>query len=162
MSGDAGDETLLVDGYNVIFRTPGLRAALDRGGQDVARAALLAQLTGRYRGTAHRVIVVFDGDGDAETTETLRRSPCRIVYTRHDETADAAIVRLAGEEREAGRSARVISDDLAVRDAVAEAGGQHTSVGEHHRTLNAPDRHRELLSRTRAHVRRQLDRDARE
>lgn len=152
-------ETLLVDGYNVIHRTPGLKAALDRGGIQAARDVLLAQLNARYRGTVHRVVVVFDGDSDVETTETVRRSPCRIVYTRHDESADAAIARLAAQERAAGRSPRVITDDFALRGAVAEAGGWHTSVGEHHRQLNAPDRNRRKLAQTRAYVRRKLDRE---
>jgi predicted RNA-binding protein with PIN domain len=153
-------ETLLVDGYNAIHCTPGLKAALERRGPQAAREALLAQLKARYRGTAHRVLVVFDGAGDVETTEALRRSPCRIVYTHHGETADAAIARLAAQERAAGRSPRVITDDLAVRGAVADVGGRHTSIGEHHRQLNAPDRHRRKLAQTRAYVRRRLEREA--
>ncbi|HEU5437897.1 MAG TPA: NYN domain-containing protein [Ktedonobacterales bacterium] len=150
-------EVLLVDGYNAIHCTPGLKAALERRGPQAAREALLAQLNARYRGTPYRVIVVFDGDGDVETTETPRRSPCRIVYTRHDESADAAIARMAARERAAGRSLCVITDDHAVRGAVADVGGRHTAVGEHHRQLNAPDRNRRKLAQTRAYIRRKLD-----
>lgn len=153
-------ETLLVDGYNAIHRTPGLKAALERRGPQAAREALLAQLTARYRGTVHRVIVVFDGAGDVETTEAPRRSPCRIVFTRYDETADAAIARLAAQEHAAGRSPRVITDDLAVRGAVADIGGRHTTIGEHHRQLTAPDRNRRKLAKTRAYVHRKLDCEA--
>src|SRR5262245_2928996 len=61
-------QTILIDGYNVIRRTPALAAA-ERQSLAGGRDALLTALSATYRHTAHRVVVVFDGDGAAETSE---------------------------------------------------------------------------------------------
>ena len=67
-----GPRTILIDGYNAIRNIPALAAAERLSLRD-GREALLAQVVARYRHTPHRVIIVFDGDGPAETTQPLPR-----------------------------------------------------------------------------------------
>jgi len=85
---------ILVDGYNIIKNSATFRTVETRNFA-AARAALLTQLVSRYRHTPHRVIVVFDGDGASEQVSHERRI-C-IIYSRHNETADSVIARLATE-----------------------------------------------------------------
>jgi predicted RNA-binding protein with PIN domain len=53
------------------------------------------------------VVVVFDGDAASEQVSYERRI-C-IIYSRHDETADSVIARLAAEARQAGREVEMYS-----------------------------------------------------
>ncbi len=148
-----GPRTILIDGYNVIRRTPSLAAA-ERSSLEAGRAALLAQVIARYRPTPHTVIVVFDGDGETERTEPIaRRTRGRVIFTRRAETADAVLVRIAAEERSRGMDLMVATDDAEVRRAVMGAGGEVASVEELHRRLNAPPKHLARQARHRAYLR---------
>src|SRR5260370_23555665 len=79
-------ETLLVDGYNVIRRTPALAAA-ERHSLAGGRDALLTALRASYRHTAHTVILVFDCDGDAEAGQPFGGCRGRVIFSRHHEPA---------------------------------------------------------------------------
>ena len=148
---------ILCDGYNIIRNMPGLAAA-ERQGLEGGREALLGRLTAKYRHTPHRVVVVFDGDGPGEKTQPIRRwGRGQVVFSRHGESADAVIQRLARVERERGGDVEVISDDFAVRTAVASSGGQAQRVADLERALNAAPRHQAKLAKTRQYVRRQLE-----
>lgn len=151
--------TILIDGYNVIRNTPGLAAA-ERCSLEAGREALRTLVAAKYRHTAHTVLVVFDGDGDSETTEAVARGVRgRVIFTRRGETADEMICRIAQEERAAGREVVVASDDLEVRLRTAEQGSHTARVGELAQRLNAPPKHLERLARHRAFVRRSLEAD---
>jgi predicted RNA-binding protein with PIN domain len=149
-----------VDGYNVIRNTPGMAAA-EKLSLEAGREALRAQLASRYRHTPHRVIVVFDGDGPAETVTALRgMARGRAVFTRRGETADSAIARIAARERRDGAEVVCVSDDLEVRMAVSALGGSAARVDDLAARLNAPDRHTRKRYQHRAHVRAALEADA--
>lgn len=149
--------TILVDGYNVIRNTPGMAAA-EKLSLEAGREALRAQIVARYRHTPHRVIVVFDGDGPAESVTALRgMTRGRVVFTRRGETADSAIARLAARERQGGAEVVCVSDDLEVRTAVSSLGGSAARVGDLAAQLNAPDRQTRKRYQHRAHVRAVLD-----
>jgi predicted RNA-binding protein with PIN domain len=103
---------ILVDGYNVIRHAPELLAA-ERRSLASGRQALLAQIRAAYQGAPQRVIVVFDGDGPAETCSALAGlARGQVIYTARSVTADAVIMRLTEEERL--RSGRVV---VVTRDA---------------------------------------------
>ncbi len=122
-------KTLLVDGYNVIRRTPALAAA-ERHSLAGGRDALLTALRASYRHTAHTVIVVFDGDGDAEASQPFGGCRGRVIFSRHDEPADAVLARLAHELEAAGARFTVVSDDLEVRRGGHASGGRVASAAE--------------------------------
>lgn len=145
---------ILIDGYNAIRRTPGLRAAEARGGLEAGREALLGWLAGRYRATPHAVVVVFDGNEAHEREERRPRwSRCRIVYTRAGSSADEVIARIAAEERARGAEVVMFSDDGALGAAVAESGAMAKSVATLAEQVNAPDRYRRKQARHRAYIR---------
>src|SRR5258708_27524549 len=87
-------KTLVVEGYNVIGRRPALAAA-ERHSLAGGRDALLTALRASYRHTAHTVIVVFDGDGDAEASQPFGGCRGRVIFSRHDEAAGAVLARVA-------------------------------------------------------------------
>jgi uncharacterized protein len=131
----------LVDGYNVIRRLPALSAAESRSLAE-GRAALLNWLVPRFRHTPRRLVVVFDGDGAAETTEPLRcGAGSQLVFTRRGETADQAIVRRVASERTAGHLVEVITDDVAVQLAGASYGAASVGTRELRETLSDAPRH---------------------
>jgi predicted RNA-binding protein with PIN domain len=149
----------LVDGYNVIRRLPHLRAAEQRSLAD-GRAALLDWLVPHFRGTRHRLVVVFDGDGPAETTQPLRcGAGSQQIFTRRGENADMVIVRRAVAERAAGNQVEVYTDDVAVLMTSAGYGalgaGTHALAGRH---ADAPS-HLRKRALHHEHVRNDLDKD---
>ena len=128
---------ILVDGYNIIKRGTSFQAIGARN-LAAARTQLVDQLVNRYRHTPHNVIVVFDGDGPVEQTSYDRR--VRIIYSRHGESADSVIARLAAEARASGRDVEMFSDDMEVRQSVARHGGNVYSAGQLSDSLNAAPR----------------------
>lgn len=152
-----GPQTILIDGYNVIRNIPALLAAERLSLRD-GREALLAQVIARYRHTPHRIVVVFDGDGPAETTQPIPRMPrSQIVFTRRGELADAVIQRLAAAERECGAHVVAISDDLEVRMSAEQSGGTAARVDALAARLNEPPAYQRRLARHRAYVRQQWE-----
>lgn len=148
--------TYLIDGYNVIRNTPGLAAA-ERQSLLEGRTRLVALIAGKLRHTPHRAIVVFDGNGESETTTNLARGvQGHIVYSRRGEPADTVIQRLAAHERAAGREVIAISDDFEVRLGTSAAGGQAVRVSPYAQHLNAPARHLQKQAQHRQFVRREL------
>ncbi len=126
---------ILVDGYNVI-KNNAMFQAMEIKDFSYARVLLVKQLHNKYRQTGHHVIVVFDGDGTRE--QVSHQEHIRIIYSRHDETADSVIGRLAVEARRDGRDVVMYSDDEEVRHSVSKQGGNPLSTHELTRKLNAP------------------------
>src|SRR5262245_15724917 len=90
---------ILVDGYNVIRHAPELLAAEQRS-LETGPEALLPQIRPAYHMSPHRVSVISDGDGPAETRSALMGlARGQVIYTACGVTADTVIVRLAEEER---------------------------------------------------------------
>jgi predicted RNA-binding protein with PIN domain len=144
----------LIDGYNVIRRLPALRAA-ERRSLAEGRAALLNWLIPHFRGTPHRLVIVFDGDGAAETTVPLRcGAGSQQIFTRRGETADAAILRRVALERAAGQRVEVITDDLALRLASAGLGAEGVDTGTLRASASDTPRHLRKRAQHHAHVQR--------
>jgi predicted RNA-binding protein with PIN domain len=149
----------LVDGYNVIRRLPSLRAAERRSLAD-GRAALLNWLVPHFRDARDRLVIVFDGDGVAETTEALHcGAGSQQVFTRRGETADAAILRRAAAERATGHRVEVVTDDLAVLLASAGLGVDGVSTRALRAGVSAAPRHLEKRVQHHAYARRDLSGD---
>lgn len=128
---------ILVDGYNIIKNSASFQA-IEARNLAAARSALVTQLVNRYRHTPHHVIVVFDGGAAHEQVSYDRR--IRIIYSRHNETADSVIARLAAEARQAGREVEMYSNDGEVQRSVVQEGGEVYSVSQLTGQLNAPPR----------------------
>jgi uncharacterized protein len=110
---------LIIDGYNLI-RQSAVLARVDRRDITAGRGALLQRLAAYRRLKPHRVTVVFDGAGAPEATpERDQVKGVRVVFSRHGETADAVIARMARQE---GERALVVTSDRGLARA-AEAGG---------------------------------------
>ena len=148
---------ILVDGYNVIKRAPSFQAVR---GQSLAaaRAHLVALLNNRYRHTPHQVIVVFDGNEMFEQVSHERR--IRILYSRHDETADSVIARLAAGARAAGRDVEIYSDDIEVQQSVTSQGGTAQTTAQLERQVHAAPRDVERRARYRLAMRRKYGLDS--
>jgi len=142
---------ILVDGYNVIKNTPSLRT-VEAKSLAAARDLLISQLVNRYRHTPHQVIVIFDGSGASEQVSHDRR--VRIIYSRHSETADSVITRLAALARAAGREVEMYSDDREVQQSVARQGGGTHTTSQLASELNAAPRDVAHRARHRQAMRR--------
>ena len=128
---------ILVDGYNVIKRSASFQS-LGARNLEYAREQLITQLINRYRHTPHRVTVVFDGSDVHEQVQHKQRI-C-IIYSRHGETADSVIARLAATARTEGRTVEMYSDDREVQQAVSQRGGEIRSTEQLTDQFNAPSR----------------------
>ncbi len=154
-----GPRTILVDGYNVIRNLPGLAAA-ERVSLRNGREALLRQIAARYRHTPHRIIVVFDGNGEEESTQALPGlARGQIVYSRAGESADEVIRRLCEREQQAGADCVAVSDDFEVRSGVQTAGARAAGVQDLARKMNQPSRYQRRNYQHRAYLKQQWDTD---
>lgn len=127
-------QVVLVDGYNVIKNNL-MFQTLVGSNFAYARELLVKQLKNRYRSTHQHVIVVFDGEDDRE--QVTHDEHIRIIFSRHGETADCVIARLAAEARAAKQEVKMYSDDEEVRSSVLEQGGHVGSTGHLTRELTA-------------------------
>jgi predicted RNA-binding protein with PIN domain len=103
----------LIDGYNVIRRSPELRER-ERESLDAGRRGLCEMLGRVARARGDQFTVVFDGAGGGHSTGL---AGVRVVFSSARETADRVLVRMAGV---AGGA--VVSSDREVRRAAARAG----------------------------------------
>ncbi len=147
---------ILVDGYNVIKNSASF-ASVEARNLAAAREALITQLVSRYRHTPHRVTVVFDGDGASEQVSYDRRI-C-IIFSRHSETADSVIARLATASGYAGRQVEMYSNDGEVQRAVTQQGGDVRTTDQLTKQLNAAPRDVERRYRQRMARRRRYGLD---
>ncbi len=111
----------LVDGYNVIRRSPELGAA-ERGGLEAGRQALCALLVRASRASGDDFIVVFDGSQAGGTASG--GAGVRVVFSSARETADRVLGRMAAQ------GGAVVSNDREVRRAATRAGAIAISADE--------------------------------
>jgi predicted RNA-binding protein with PIN domain len=152
------DHLILIDGYNVIRRSPQLAQAEKRSLQH-GRDALITLLAARYSGRAAVIVVVFDGAEEREMRNA--HLGISIVYSAAGVTADECILRLACEAEARGQHVTVATDDAGIRAAL---GGlvptaQPQSAAHVNHTLYAPDRTREKQYRHRAAIKQILTAD---
>lgn len=144
---------ILVDGYNVIRHAPELLAA-ERRSLESGRAALLAQIRAAYHKSPHRVNVIFDGDGPAETRSALMGlARGQVIYTACGVTADTVIVRLAEEERLRSGEVVVVTRDAELRRHANDHGAVSAHPEELRSRLHGAPRDVAQRARHRAAIR---------
>jgi predicted RNA-binding protein with PIN domain len=129
---------IIVDGYNLILRSPRLRPGDGRTLRE-SREKLVSLLAWMMGGNDARFVVVFDGDELPGRDETSGR--VQVMYSRLPEKADDVILRLVdkrvgGDEHitvvtadiELARRARALGADISLADlflasALGSAGG---------------------------------------
>ena len=129
MPENAKKETLIVDGYNVIFTWPELKA-LARERLDLAREKLMDTLSNYCGFTKTELVLVFDAYRTPSRPDAHSRyHNIRVVYTDDGETADAYIERLANDIGK-NYAVRVVTSDSLIRLAALRSGVLRTSSGE--------------------------------
>ncbi|MGX8693105.1 MAG: NYN domain-containing protein, partial [Clostridia bacterium] len=125
----AKKEYLIVDGYNVIFAWPELKA-LAKERLDLAREKLMDTLSNYCGYTKAELVLVFDAyrtpshPGAHSDWHNIH-----VVYTDDGETADAYIERLANEIGK-NYAVRVVTSDSLIRLSALRSGVLRTSSGE--------------------------------
>jgi predicted RNA-binding protein with PIN domain len=120
--------TILVDGYNVIRRDPGL-ARFERVSLEQARDVLVACLNASPAFRGDEIICVFDGANSAEAgvrgPRGFLRGRVRIVFSAPSESADTVLKRFAAN---LPSEVVVVTADNEVRAAVQAAGADVTNL----------------------------------
>jgi predicted RNA-binding protein with PIN domain len=152
------DQLVLVDGYNVIRRSPQLASAERRSLQH-GRDALVTMLAARYAARTVDLTVVFDG-ADVRESRTVHLG-ISIVYSATGCTADECIVRLAAEAEARGQRVTVATDDEGIRAALGGLAPKttHQSATALNQHLHAPDRYRQKGYQHRTAMKRILAED---
>jgi predicted RNA-binding protein with PIN domain len=109
---------VIVDGYNVILRSPRLKPGAGRTLRE-SRDKLVSLLSWMMGGNDVRFIVVFDGDGLSGHDEPPGR--VQVMYSRPPEKADDVIRRLVEKKVGGDEHITVVTADIEVaRHARAE------------------------------------------
>lgn len=118
----------ILDGYNVIHKTPAFEALLSRS-LEHARKALLSACKSvlQSRGDVAKITVIFDGKSDVFSGEDFLGG-VEIIYTMTGEDADDRIVDYL--RNHPVRSAAVVSDDNYVCNSARAFKVKSVSVAE--------------------------------
>lgn len=113
------ERLIIVDGYNLILRTPALRP---EGGRTLreSREKLVNLLSWAMGGDAAHFIVVFDGAELAGRDE--RQSRIEVRYSQPPRTADDVIRSLVEEHVDRGPRVTVVTGDLEVARSARAMG----------------------------------------
>jgi len=110
---------IIVDGYNLI-RQSAVMAPIDQTDLELGRQHLLDRLAAYKRLKGHQITVVFDGATQYSTFDQRdRQKGIKVRFSRHGESADAVIKRMARRENE---KALVVSSDQEIVDFSAAQG----------------------------------------
>ncbi len=151
MTGMMSERLVIVDGYNLILRSPRLRPGPNRTLQE-SRDMLVNLLAWMMGANDARFIVVFDGAEGGRPDETVSR--VEIMWSRPPEKADDVIRRLVekkvgGDEEitvvtadiEVARHARAEGADVSLADLfLASALGDAGREGDDAASLEAADK----------------------
>lgn len=122
-------EYLIVDGYNVIFAWPELKA-LAKERLDLAREKLMDTLSNYCGFTKAELVLVFDAyRTPSQPGKHSDYHNIHVVYTEDGETADAYIERLANDIGK-NYAVRVVTSDSLIRLSALRSGVLRTSSGE--------------------------------
>ena len=116
---------LIVDGHSVIFAWPELRELHARR-TSLARDALVRKLRDYQDWTGVRVVVVFDGKGNA-IDASADPGEIQVFYSREGQSADAIVERLASKYGEQYQLLVATSDYLE-QETVAACGAEYISA----------------------------------
>jgi uncharacterized protein len=117
----------LIDGYNVIRRSPELGSA-ERQSLEAGRQALCRLLARAARARGDQFTVVFDGAGGGGVAGG---ADVRVIFSSARESADRVLARLASQ------GGAVVSNDREVRRAAARAGAIAITTDEFLSRLDA-------------------------
>lgn len=125
MARDSQRELLVVDGYNVIYKSPRyLARADDPQGQDggdpfsQARDLLISDVAAYAQGR-YEAVVVFDAAGNVSPERpNLSQAGVRVIYSETGESADTVIERIVTESRLAPRAVTVVTSDRTIQATV--------------------------------------------
>lgn len=121
----------IMDGHNMIFRTPPLRELQVSGRGEEARRQLTDRLEAFAVARGRKVMVVFDGNELASNPDAVRTPHFEVVYTRRgDAEADDLILREARRRDAEGRAVTVVTDDRNTLAARLPRGVGHVGVAE--------------------------------
>lgn len=110
---------IIVDGYNVIRQSKQLRT-LDLRDMQEGRETLQDMLVEYRKRKGHHITIVFDGtNAISPDTQRQRFRGIDILFSRHGETADTVIKRMATREKE---RALVVSSDRDIVSFVRSVG----------------------------------------
>ena len=122
-------ETIIVDGYNLIYAWPEMKA-LAEANMDLARERLQDLLSSYCGFTKNELVLVFDGyrtPGNPGSHTQVHN--IRVAYTKDGETGDAYIERLVDEIGKNYR-VRVVTSDNLIRLSALRSGVLRTSSQE--------------------------------
>ena len=121
-SPEGSRELLVVDGYNVIFKSARYLARMDETvagdpfeqARDLLVADVAAYAKGRYE-----PVIGFDAAGNVSPERPdLSKAGVRMVFSRTGESADAVIERIVTEQRLLPRAVTVVTSDRTIRATV--------------------------------------------
>lgn len=124
---------IIIDGYNLIRQSPSLEK-IDRHDLQRGREVLIDRLASYKKIKGYPVTVVFDGaDALPGMDAPGREKGIRVRFSRHGETADEVIKRMASREKE---KALVVSSDHDVADFCASRGASVVGSREFEERIN--------------------------
>ena len=120
--GAAPRELLVVDGYNVIYKSPRYLERMDESVPgdpfEQARELLISDVAAYAKGRFDPV-VVFDAAGNVSPDRPdLSRAGVRVIFSAAGESADEVIERLVTEARLAPHAVTVVTSDRTIRATV--------------------------------------------
>lgn len=120
---------LIVDGYNIIGAWPKLRQLRNKDLQQ-AREKLIASMAEYKAYSGYRVIVVFDAQLQKGQEKQEVIHGVEVIYTRHNETADEKIEKLAIELTNKRTEVHVATSDFTEQWQVFGQGALRISARE--------------------------------
>lgn len=108
---------LIIDGYNLIHRIPGLLKALNKS-IDFGRDELFGMAAAYCDHNNSEGIIVYDGK---RTQRTVERGNPMVVFSKRGESADSVIESFIYQLKDRSQ-ARVVTDDRAVTNMVTGMG----------------------------------------
>ncbi|MBM6676629.1 NYN domain-containing protein [Olsenella uli] len=115
-------ELLVVDGYNVIYKSARYLARMDQTAEgdpfEQARDLLVADVAAYAKGR-YEPVIVFDAAGNVSPERPdLSKAGVRLVFSPAGESADTVIERLVTEARLAPQAVTVVTSDNTIRATV--------------------------------------------
>lgn len=115
-------ELLVVDGYNVIYKSARYLARMDETADgdpfEQARELLIADVAAYAKGR-YEPVIVFDAAGNVSPERPdLSKAGVRLVFSPAGESADTVIERLVTEARLAPQAVTVVTSDNTIRATV--------------------------------------------
>ena len=115
-------ELLVVDGYNVIYKSDRYLARMDETSDgdpfEQARDLLVADVAAYAKGR-YEPVIVFDAAGNVSPERPdLSKAGVRMVFSPAGESADTVIERLVTEARLAPQAVTVVTSDNTIRATV--------------------------------------------